>query len=196
MTSIRLVFFAGVLALVSGCTCRRVESSDGDDPVAAKRRAAAEQKRKNLDRARKYGKQQGQPAIARTSVDVWFVDDDRIAAGEDPWVKVERMVGARQPAKNALWVLFKGPTPAEQQKGLRLMKSGSDGFEDFVISGETASLKLRGGCQADGTLTVYDHIRRTLESFPDIEHVKVLDPQGRTQDPDGPVDSRPDCLEP
>ena len=175
------------LALLVGCTCNRI------DPSTTSERSAAHR----VDPARKLGKQQGRPTIARQDVEVWFVDQAKLTAGEDPWVKLVRKVGARQPAKNALWVLFKGPTPAEQQAGLHLFRNGAEGFDGFTLEGDTVTVRLRGGCRAEGgTITIYDHIQRTLEAFPDIEHVKVLDPAGRTQDPEGPTDSRPACLEP
>ena len=81
--------------------------------------------------------------------------------------------------------------------GLTLFRNGTEGFQGFTLVGDTVTLQLRGGCKNDGgTLTIYDHIKRTMAGFPEIQHVKVLGPDGTTQDLEGKGDSRPACLEP
>ncbi len=137
------------------------------------------------------------PHIARTEVQVWFVDQGAIQSGDDPWVQVARKVGQESRERNAAWALLKGPTPEERERGLRLIDNGFTGFEQFAIEDGVARIHLRGTCRNEGgTITVFDHLRRTLVAFPTIRAVKVYDAEGRTQDPNGPSDSRPACLEP
>ena len=195
----RSILLAAVLVLsapLAGCTCNRATGGDArNEARAAKKRAVARQRM--MGERTKVGKQNGRSNIARTDVSIWLVDSAKLKAGEDPWVKVDRKVGAHRPAKNALWVLFKGPTPEEEASGLTLFRNGTEGFQGFTLVGDTVTLQLRGGCKNDGgTLTIYDHIKRTMAGFPEIQHVKVLGPDGTTQDLEGKGDSRPACLEP
>lgn len=147
----------------------------------------------------KAGKAKAPPApVEKVGVKVYFVDSAKMAKGEKPFlVAVERQVGAKTPPKNAIWSLMQGPTEEETAAGLTLVKSGADGFEEFKIEDGVASLKLRGGCTSEGSaVTVYDLMRATLLEFPEIKQVKLLDPEGATQTPEGAVDSKPACLEP
>ncbi|MCA9568504.1 MAG: hypothetical protein KC656_11705 [Myxococcales bacterium] len=90
--------------------------------------------------------------------------------------------------------LLEGPRDAVAKLG---RAAGTEGFQGFTLVGDTVTLQLRGGCKNDGgTLTIYDHIKRTMAGFPEIQHVKVLGPDGTTQDLEGKGDSRPACLEP
>ena len=81
--------------------------------------------------------------------------------------------------------------------GLMLAKSGATGFEGLTVEDGVATLKLKGGCTNEGGVhSIYDLIVPTLKQFDEIDAVKVLDPEGETQNPDGKGDSRPACLEP
>ncbi len=138
------------------------------------------------------------PEVEKVPAKIWLLDKAAFAEGREPYlVAVDREVGAKAPQKNAVWTLFQGPTAEESAKGLELVKSGAEGFEDLTIEGGVATLKLRGGCASEGsTVTVYDLIRETLLQFEDVQHVKLLDPEGNTTRPEGTEDSRPECLEP
>jgi Fe-S cluster biogenesis protein NfuA len=186
-----LLLLVAVPVVVSGCTC-----NEASNPAARGQGRAGKAKMKMKMKRKRKGKRKVD--IPRVAVGLYYIDTNKLEAGdEDPWVRVERQVGAKTPAKNAVWQLLKGPGPKEQSDGLTLMKSGSDGFQNFAIEGTTATLSLRGGCDSGGsTITVYDHIEKTLKAFPEIEHVKLLDAEGNTQNPDGEGDSRPACLEP
>jgi hypothetical protein len=45
-------------------------------------------------------------------------------------------------------------------------------------------------------LSVAESIGATLRQFESVQSVKIYDPQGRTESPDEPGDSIPECLEP
>ncbi|HHO50650.1 MAG TPA: hypothetical protein ENK18_07185, partial [Deltaproteobacteria bacterium] len=136
--------------------------------------------------------------VEKIPAKIFFLDRARFDRGEEPYlVAVERQVGAKTPERNAVWTLFKGPTPEEAAAGLTLVTSGAEGFTDLKIADGVATLKIRGGCDAQGsTLTIYDHLVATLTAFDSVEHVKLLDASGQTQHPDGAGGSRPECLEP
>lgn len=128
---------------------------------------------------------------------VYLYDAAAMKEGREPvFVPVERQVGAKAPEKNAVWNVFKGPTEEEAAKGLSVLTSGASGFEAFTLVDGVATLKLKGGCQAEGGVhTVYDHLAKTLLGFDSVKHVKVLGPSD-TSAPEGAVDHRPDCLQP
>lgn len=129
---------------------------------------------------------------------VWFVDRDRVAAGTTPYaVPVERTVPAGAPAAGVLHSLFAGPTRSEAAAGLRLVRSGAWGFTDLAIGGGTARVRLTRGCRSGGsTVTVADEVFPTLRQFPTVDHVKIYSPGSQTEQPSGPSDSIPTCLEP
>ena len=183
------------LVFTASCTC-----NDASNPAARPRagKAKMKTKMKGKHKRKAKGKGKGKANIPKVDVALYFVDQKKLTEGaEDPWVKITRQVGAKTPAKNAVWQLFKGPTDDEMADGLQLFKSGSGGFQSFKIEGNTATLQLREGCDSAGsTITIYDHISKTLKEFPEIEHVKLLDPEGATQAPEAEGDSRPACLEP
>lgn len=148
--------------------------------------------------ARKGKAPPGEKAAERVDVQLFFLDQAKYAAGEgDAVVPVTRKVAATTQPRNALWQLFKGPTPKEAERGLTLVASGATGFETVRIADGIAHVTLKGGCDAGGaTLTVYDLIVPTMKQFEFVQHVKVYDPEGQTADPTSPADSRPACLEP
>lgn len=175
------------LLLLAGCTCNPQPPGTSQQGRAAKMKAAKMKAAKMRMKAKSK--------VPTVKAKVWLVDTNKLDAGEDPWVAVEREVGARMPAKNAVWMMFRGPTPEEAASGLALFASGTEGFQDFTLDGTTATLQLRGGCDTQGrTITVYDHLVKTLKEFPDVTAVRVLGPDGTTQGGEG--DSRPACLEP
>ena len=179
------------LVFTAGCTC-----NESDNPAARPR--AGKAKMKGKFKGKRKFKAKNKANMPKVTVGLYYVDKAKLDAGdEDFWVKVDREVGAKTPAKNAIWQLMKGPTPEQEAEGLTLFRSGAEGFQDFDITGQTATLQLRGGCDSAGsTVTVYDHMKKTLEAFPEIEHVKLLGPDGSTQDATGEGDSKPACLEP
>ena len=131
-------------------------------------------------------------------VQVFFVDQDAFDEGRPPYVTpVERTVAPSDPARGALDALFAGPSEQERAQGLRLVASQATGISDLRIEDGTAHVTLAGGCSSGGsTLNVGEEIVATLLQFEGVRTVKIYDPQGRTESPDEPGDSIPECLEP
>jgi hypothetical protein len=137
-------------------------------------------------------------APGTTTVQVFFVDQEAFEEGTPPYVTpVEREVDAADPPRGALDALFAGPTEQEGAEGLRFVASGATGIADLRIEGGTAHVTLAGGCASGGsTLNVGESIVATLRQFEQVQSVKIYDPQGRTESPEEPGDSIPECLEP
>jgi hypothetical protein len=130
-------------------------------------------------------------AFATSNRKVFFVDQNANLAS------VVRPVPAASPAAGALQSLFAGPRPAELANGLRLVRSKAWGFDHLSISGGIARLRLTRGCDSGGsTTTVASEIVPTLKQFPSVDWVKIYGPGGQTENPSGPSDSIPFCLEP
>jgi len=129
---------------------------------------------------------------------VYFFNPGRFAANRAPFVTgVERRVPASTPATGLLDRLFAGPTAGERAAGLRLLRSGATGFARLSIVAGIARLRLTGGCSSGGsTVTIAQEIVPTLKQLPGVAFVKIYDPSGHTERPDGHTDSIPICLEP
>ncbi len=126
-----------------------------------------------------------------TTRKVWLTDQDANV------VPVRRPVPSDAPAAGALRALFGGPTVSEQRDGVRLVRSRAWGFDHLSIVDGIARLRLTRGCSSGGsTTTVASEIMPTLRQFPTVHWVKISGPGGRTEDPTGPSDSIPICLEP
>jgi hypothetical protein len=122
---------------------------------------------------------------------VWLVDQNANVAS------VLRPVPSASPAAGALQSLFAGPTPSERANGLHLVRSRAWGFDHLTIAGGIARLRLTHGCNSGGaTTTVASEIVPTLKQFPSVNWVKIYSPGGHTEQPTGPSDSIPTCLEP
>jgi hypothetical protein len=135
------------------------------------------------------------PTVARR---VWMFNQARYLANTEPFfTPVWRQVLAGLPATTLLHRVYAGPTPAEQRSGLRLLLSGSTGLSAVSVSDGIARVRLAGGCRSGGsTVTVAGQIMPTLLALPTVDHVKIYDPQGRTESPFGHTSSIPECLEP
>lgn len=131
-------------------------------------------------------------------VQVFFLDQDAFNIGRPPYVvPVERTVSSTAPARAALDELFAGLTADESASGLRLVTSQATGVSELRIEDGTAHVRLAGGCNSGGsTFNVGDEIAATLRQFPTVDTVKIYDPDGKTERPDSPGDSIPECLEP
>ena len=129
---------------------------------------------------------------------VWFADEAAVQSGAEPIFKpVTRTVSVVTPASGALDALFAGPSAAEQAAGFRLITSGATGYSHLHIEGGVASVSLVGGCASGGsTMTIAGEIMPTLKQFASVTYVKIYAPDGTTEDPTGPSDSIPFCLEP
>jgi hypothetical protein len=100
-------------------------------------------------------------------------------------------------ARGALERLFAGPTLDEIADGLIFVSSEATGFTNLSIKDEIARVQLTGGCNSRGsTITIASEIFPTLKQFPSVRYVKIYDPSGHTETPNGRSDSIPVCLEP
>jgi hypothetical protein len=131
---------------------------------------------------------------------VYFGDQQKITAGIDPPVTtVERRLIKPAVAGAALRELFNGPNAAERERDLVFVDSHATGFADLRISQwKVAHVRLLGPISSDGSavITIATQIIPTLKQFPTVDWVKIYDEDGKTQQPDGPVDSIPVQLEP
>lgn len=129
---------------------------------------------------------------------VYFLNRPHYSIGKGTYfTPVLRPVPVMTPATGLLDRLFAGPTARESRDGLALLRSGATGFANLSVSGGIARVRLTGGCSSGGsTVSVADEIDRTLKQLPTVRYVKISDPSGHTERPNGPSDSRPACLEP
>jgi hypothetical protein len=129
---------------------------------------------------------------------VWFFDEDRFVANEEPFfVSRRRPVRAATPATSLMDRLFAGVLPRERAAGLRLLRSRATGVADVRVADRIARVRLVGGCDSGGsTVTVAGSIMPTLRQLPSVDWVKIFGPGGNTAEPNGPSDSIPGCLEP
>ena len=137
-------------------------------------------------------------AFPTTRRKIWLVDTDAVETGSGPvFVPRVRPVRSDAPAAAALHALFAGPTRRERADGLRLVRSGAWGFDDLAIADRVARLRLTHACRSGGsTVTIAGQIAPTLRQFPTVDQVKISAPDGSTEQPTGPEDSIPACLEP
>jgi hypothetical protein len=126
-------------------------------------------------------------------VQVYFIDN---AAQQQPRA-VSRPVIPPATARGALQRLFAGPTQQELADKLAFVDSDAGGFATVTITDGVARVLLTDDCASHGaTTTIANEIVPTLKQFTSVQWVKILDPAGQTETPDGAVDSIPYCLEP
>lgn len=133
----------------------------------------------------------------RTAVIQDYFVNSRVVFGTSVTRPVDRLVSPSATPTRALQRLFAGPTQAEQARGLRFVSSGATGLARLDIQNGVANVYLAGSCDSGGSATtVASEIVPTLRQFPTVQWVKIYDPSGATQDPDGDTDSIPVCLKP
>ena len=129
---------------------------------------------------------------------VFFLDRDNFVDNVDPFfTPVLRPVRPNAPATGVMDRLFAGPLAGERANGLQLLRSHASGFADLAIADGVARVRLTGGCNSNGsTVSIAGEIVPTLKQFANVDRVKILDPSGSTEMPNGHTDSIPACLEP
>lgn len=135
----------------------------------------------------------------KRTLDVWYLDRDRIDGPPPYVVPVSRVVPRATSAHALLHRLWAGPTQAERAAGLRFVASEADGFAGLRINDAgVARVRLTGGCDGMGSTiaTIATELQPTLRQLGRVDWVKILDPSGATGRPTGPSDSIPACLEP
>jgi hypothetical protein len=175
-----LVAIAAV-AVVAGVACG---DDDNGEPAATATPSAP------------AGTSTAEPGVV---VQVFFLNEENFQVGQEPFVTaVEREVEPPAVAQGALEALFAGPTPDEEAQGLRFEASEATGFTGLTVGDDgIARVQLTGGCSSGGsTFTIAQEIIPTLTQFPSISYVKILDPDGSTEEPEGASNSIPECLEP
>lgn len=136
------------------------------------------------------------PPIEHVEVEVVFFDEDADEEAEG-FVAVRRLVRRGAEVRGALEQLFAGPSRAELDRGLRLVRSGVAGFRRVEVADQVARVFLAGGCRAaDRGVTIAHLIRETLVRRPAVRYVKIFDSRNQTRRPDGPSHSNPACLDP
>lgn len=132
-------------------------------------------------------------------VTVYFTDQNKYAVGTPPFeAPVTRLVPATvNPPEAVLTEFFKGPTEEERDRGLAAVTSGFTGYSRLEVQSGIARVYLTGECASGGaTYTIAQPILANLLQFKEIHYVKIYDEQGTTEEPEGPSNSIPPCLEP
>jgi hypothetical protein len=131
-------------------------------------------------------------------VKVSFLHRANYAAGRQPeLLSTLRAITPTRVGQGALNAILAGPTAAERARGLATVRSGATGATLLGITDGVAHVRLQGQPASHGaTVTVATLIMPTLKQFPSIDHVKLYDPSGHTQQPAGRSDSIPVSLEP
>jgi hypothetical protein len=98
----------------------------------------------------------------------------------------------------ALHEYFKGPGYTEKYTyGWTAVYSGATGYSKLDIADGIARVYLTGHCNGQGsTFSISQPITATLKQFSYVQYVKIYDENGNTEQPDGPTNSIPACLEP
>lgn len=129
---------------------------------------------------------------------VFFVDEPRFAEGTAPYeTAVER---TRKPtddeAEAIVNAYFAGPTEAERGRGLVALTHGLTGAT-VRVEGDIARVFTVGECDTNGAAyNVGSLLIRNVMQVNGVASVKIYDPRGNTQEPDGPGHSIPECMEP
>jgi hypothetical protein len=132
------------------------------------------------------------------TVKVSFLHRANYADGRQPELAwVPRAITPTRVGQGSLDAIFAGPTSAERARGLATVRSGATGATLVRIRDGVAHVRLQGRPASHGaTMTVATLIQATLKQFPTVDHVKLYDPSGHTQHPEGHHDSIPASLEP
>lgn len=135
---------------------------------------------------------------AALPMQVIFLDEHRFAAGTTPFeATVDRTRPPDSDEADALVrAYFEGPTDAERARGLVAMTHGLTGAA-LRQDGDTLHVFTTGECDTNGAAyNVGTLLIRNLQQVDGVRSVKIYDPSGRTQEPDGPGHSIPTCMEP
>jgi murein DD-endopeptidase MepM/ murein hydrolase activator NlpD len=135
-----------------------------------------------------------------TKLDVYFVSSVRLRAGLAPYeVAGKRWARSSDDfARVVLHEYFKGPGYTEKYSYRWIaVTDGFTGADRVEISDGVARVYLRGRCApVDLSYTVAAPVSANLKQFSNVQYVKIFDENGLTENPDGPGDSIPICLDP
>ncbi len=129
---------------------------------------------------------------------VYFTNIHRLAAGMPPFEEVvwRDIPASDNPIAAVVNEYFKGPTAAEQSRGLAVTRDGFVGYRRIEFSAGILRVYLTGYCKPGSALyNISRPLTATLKQFPEVVFVKIYDEYERTRDPLGQSDSVPLCLE-
>lgn len=134
-----------------------------------------------------------------TLVKVYFANANRLANGQPPY-EVSRNryeISSLDLRKAVLDEYFKGPGATERYFGDVAIYDGFTGYVNFGVTNGAAQVHLTGKCnRRQVNYTIAQLLFFNLKQFPEVQAVKIYDENGQTQNPDGPGDSVPLCLDP
>ena len=134
-----------------------------------------------------------------TLINVYFVNYSRLTHGQTPYeVSRSRYLNSSLDLpRAALDQYFKGPGTTERYTyGDIPILDGYTGYSKFEFADGLAKVYLVGKCKRQyPNYTLAQLLFANLKQFPQIKTVKIFDATGQTQNPDGPNDSLPVCLE-
>lgn len=137
--------------------------------------------------------------VSLVEITVYFTDEESYAAGVPPFESsVTRLVAPTASLPElVLTEFFKGPTAEESAAGLAAVMSGFTGYSSLLVQDGIAHVYLEGPCASLGaTYTIAQPIFANLRQFSEIQWIKIYDAGGDTEEPAGPSNSIPFCLEP
>lgn len=138
------------------------------------------------------------PETFEQEITVYFLDENRFIAADDPYeVAVTRVTTRTDLPLAVLEAYFAGPTAEEYDRGLRMHGSGFTSVRAFSLENGIAHVYLGGECANNGAAySVANLIFKNLEQFPEVIAVKIYDENDSTLNPDSANSSLPYCLEP
>ncbi|MBI2846231.1 MAG: GerMN domain-containing protein [Chloroflexi bacterium] len=139
------------------------------------------------------------PTPGTQTITIYFLDQNKFSSGEQPFeVAVTREIHQdANPIMAVLDAYFAGPTAEEASQGLVAIYSGFSGVRDLQTEDGIAYLYLEGQCQSMGAAyNIASLLIKNLTQFDEIQYVKIFDENGETENPEGPSNSIPGCLQP
>ena len=134
-----------------------------------------------------------------TLVNVYFANAYLYNSGSpNPEVAGKRWEMSSTLPGSVLDEYFNGPGYTEKYTyGWIAIYNGVTGYSKLDVTDGMARVYLTGNCNSQGaTYTIANLLRINLKQFSYIQYVKIYDQNGSTEQPDGPTDSIPACLEP
>lgn len=184
------------LFIFAGCPSKpKTEAAPKPEATAASRAAPLSEPSKPEAPKPEPSKPEAPASLPMT---VLFVDESRFAEGDEPYeVAVER---SRKPtedeAQSIVNAYFAGPTEAERARGLVALTHGLTGAT-VRVEEDTVRVLTEGACETNGAAyNVGSLLVKNVMQVDGIRSVKIYDPNGDTQEPEGAGHSIPECMEP
>lgn len=131
---------------------------------------------------------------------VIFANRNRLAANKPPYEdpRLRYVRSSFDIYRATLNEYFKGPGSTEiYSYGDMAIYDGFIGYTRLDVQDGTARVYLAGTCSRQRRdYTIAQLLQANLRQYPAIQAIKIYDENGQTQNPDGPGDSVPLCLDP